>query len=454
MNFSLPGKARGNWLLALLRYIHTLFPHRLRSALGEFLAYQWEKRQGDNLFQTFLKSFGNGFLVYFPILHFLRFIQRLCSDEPWYPIEDEILLTTTRVIFTRSKRTAQQICLKLWQRSDDKVCQDMLIIRSEDYLLEGLEFNRKFARGVYLGIAPVTLSEETKKIRRGWLIEDPKKSDLLPKKNDLEKKMEYALIMRCLNEHWRLDHQLRQSWWSNQRTVGFLAKEVACMHNRLERSPADYGTPDRIKSKLDLNRGLFLEALGQLSHTENNLRMYSWISGLMVWACENYRQLFELRHQNGSIKRCHGDLKATNLWVRPAKTLFLGMKKDPQELLALDCIDFNPEFCHIDTLSDVAMLAVDIEMHSTSWTGTYKDMEHAQSFANDFLVSYLREMKESSLDAWLLLRYYMIEKAMVCAYVSVLYDGQPDLGQRYLDIAYLHAQQLGYPLEVATKVGV
>src|SRR6266849_1710455 len=108
-DFSLPGKARENWLLTLLKYIHTSSPSRLRSVLGQFLAYEWEKRQGDNQFLTLLKSVCNWLLVYFPLLYFLRLIQRFSSEDPWYPIEDEVILTMTRVIFTRSKRTAQHI---------------------------------------------------------------------------------------------------------------------------------------------------------------------------------------------------------------------------------------------------------------------------------------------------------------------------------------------------------
>jgi aminoglycoside phosphotransferase family enzyme len=334
--------------------------------------------------------------------------------------------------------------LKLWQRSEDEVCNDKLVIRDEDYLLEGLEFNRKFAKDVYLGIAPVTLSEDTKKIRRGRLIETPKK-------DELEERVKYALIMRRLNEHWRLDYHLCQNRLGRDVSIDFIAKEVAQMHRHLENSPGNYGAPDRISLKLDLNKELFLEALGRLSNGENNLEKYGWISNLVARVCKDYTELFRQRYNDGHIKRCHGDLKATNLWVRPAKTLFFGLKKYPQQLLALDCIDFNPEFCHIDTLSDVAMLAVDIEMHVTRWTGAYKDMEYAQNFANVFLDRYLREMKEDSIDTWPLLRYYMTEKAMVCAYVSILYDGQPELGQRYLDIAYIHAQQLGRPIEAPAK---
>src|SRR5205807_9328190 len=146
--------------------------------------------------------------------------------------------------------------------------------------------------------------------------------------------------------------------------IDFLAWEIARMHGQIEKSPGNYGTYDAILSKLNLNCELFLEALGELSNNYDNPKKYGWIVGFMSQACSAYAELFKRRYQNGHIKRCHGDLKATNLWVRPAQTIFLGLKKYPQQLLALDCIDFNPEFCHIDTLSDVAMLAIDIEMHT------------------------------------------------------------------------------------------
>ena len=406
------------------------------------LALSWKRELGDNRLRAFWKSVFNRFLAY--LLYILRLMQWFFFKSSYYPIEYEIALTTTRVIFTRSKRTTQPICLKLWQRSDDKVCNDRLVIRDEDYLLEGFAFNRKFAPDVYLGIAPVEVSKN--KIKRGRLIEHPELNTL--KKPGVE----YALVMRCLKENWRLDYHLRLSRLGKDVSFDFIAKEVAQMHRQLENSTGNYGMPKSISSKLNLNSELFLEALRELSNGQNYISKYGWIGECISQACKIYSELFRRRYQNCHIKRCHGDLKAPNLWVHPAKTLFFGLKKYPQQLLALDCIDFNPEFCHIDTLSDVAMLAVDIEMHFTNWTGAYKDLEYAQNFANVFLDRYLREMQEYSMDAWPLLRYYMTEKAMVCAYVSILYDGQPELGERYLDIAYVHAQQLGKPIESSAQV--
>src|SRR5437588_11853023 len=171
-------------------------------SLNISLPLSWKREQGDNRLRAFWKSVFNHFFAY--LLYILRLMQWFFFKSSYYPIEYEIALTTTRVIFTRSKRTTQPICLKLWQRSDDKVCNDRLVIRDEDYLLEGLEFNRKFAKDVYLGIAPVTLSKDTKKIRRGQLIE-------MPERSQLEQGVKYALIMKCLNRNWRLDQHLSQS---------------------------------------------------------------------------------------------------------------------------------------------------------------------------------------------------------------------------------------------------
>jgi hypothetical protein len=36
----------------------------------------------------------------------------------------------------------------------------------------------------------------------------------------------------------------------------------------------------------------------------------------------------------------------------------------------------------------------------------------------------------------------MTEKSMICAYMCILFDGQPSLGEKYLEVALNHAQEL------------
>jgi aminoglycoside phosphotransferase family enzyme len=371
-------------------------------------------------------------LVYLSHQYIVEFIQRIFREFVTYPIEEELISPATRVIFTRSKRTHQPICLKVWRRCSNELYDTEDVKRCTSYIVDGLEFNRQFAQNVYIGIAPVKLSERM--VRRGRLIREPEKRRLKPG-------VEYALVMRHLEEDWQLDHLLSEGKLATKAHMAFLAKEVARIHKQLASSPKDIGNYDCILLKLDINIRLFNKALNQLD--EGYVEKYGWINDLMDRACEAYRERFDQRYATGHIKRCHGDLKATNLWVRPEKSLFLGLKKYPPQLLALDCVDFNhPEFCHIDTLSDVAMLAIDIEARLKIQPAEDPQEQSCQGPAELFLNVYLQELKENSKISRPLLEYYMTEKAMICAYMSILYDNLPELGETYLEVALVHAQKL------------
>lgn len=387
-------------------------PASIRSIVALTLAYEWKSTDKDTRLAAAVKLIFNFVVVAFPLFYFLRFLQRYLSDNPYYPFKYEILQTTTRVIFTRSKRSGQEICLKFWRRDKDEVCDERLIVRSDEYLIEGLEFNKKFAPHIYLGIATVTVSADNKHIQRGPLIEHPAKERLMSDER-------YALVMRTLKKGQRLDCQLIR----RKVNVDFLAQEVAQMHRCLELGSDIYGRPDRIAKKLSLNNDLFLDALSELFRS--GYKNYVWIVDCLEKACDLYSSLFETRYAEHRIKRCHGDLKAANLWVRPACMFSFRAK-----LLALDCIDFKPEFCLIDTLSDVAMLVIDLER-------LYPER------AGRFLERYLAEMHEDSVLVKPLLEYYLTEKAVVCSYVSILFDDhQEKLGKAYLHIASSHARKL------------
>src|SRR5205807_6825134 len=124
----------------------------------------------------------------------------------------------------------------------------------------------------------------------------------------------------------------------------FLAKEVARMHKRLVRSSQqEMGTYKSIQSKLILNEELFQRALERLfaDNQEQNICLEGSrkVIDVLKRSCKQYEGLFEERYCTGHIKRCHGDLKATNLWIRP----FWGLKilrQLPSQLVPLDCIDF------------------------------------------------------------------------------------------------------------------
>ncbi|HZU03192.1 MAG TPA: hypothetical protein VFA10_26225, partial [Ktedonobacteraceae bacterium] len=225
-----------------------------------------------------------------------------------------------------------------------------------------------------------------------------------------------------------MDYQLHPSRLGTKMGMEFLAEEVAHMHENLYPAPISAGKAECISSKLGLNVDLFNQALDFLSVNYKDVEKYKSITDIMYEACETYSESFEQRSREGHIKRCHGDLKTSNLWVRPAWCQRIGIQRFRKEVLVLDCIDFNPEFYNIDTLSDIAMLGVDIEMH----TMVDQSIQQQENLSEYFLYSYLKEAGEDRQSVRPLLEYYLAEKAMVRAFMCVLYDSQLLLGEKYL----------------------
>lgn len=346
-------------------------------------------------------------------------MQRILPIMLLYPIKDQISSPTTKIVFTDSKLTNIPICIKVWQRQRIKEDRAKQIF----YLLEGFNYNQRSAPGVYLGIAYLEgLNKDMQTFRRGFLTVMPRKSKL--------KNGEYAIVMRDLNRDWRLDNRLysEREPLASQDGMQFLVKGIARLHKQAKSSPRKWGIPESIAKKLEFNTRFFEQAVAKLSQSDIDMNAYRQISCLLQCAVIYLKPDFQQRYNQGHIKRCHGDLKLTNLWVRP-----ISKRYPQQQLLALDCIDFNPDFYHIDTLSDVAMFVMDLHMHLTQ-----KD-----SFLVEvFIDAYINEMAEDKKSVKPLLKYYIVEKAMVCGNVSILLDNAPERGKQYFLLALQQAEEL------------
>jgi aminoglycoside phosphotransferase family enzyme len=368
-------------------------------------------------------------------IHSARFLNK----EFVFHVDENLKSSATRVVLNNSHPVMRGICLKMWLECHNDLYNTGDLTKQTKFLLEGLAFNRQFSRDIYYGIVPV-LFDSHNKIKCGPLIAEP----------TLEKLAfdgPYALVMKRLEEEWQLDHQLLSGKLGNRLGMEFLANQVAEMHKKLDQSLPTFGTPDRISDKLDFNIERFHKALdGRKNNSQImanpafNKTDMTWIksaSMLLRQLSKVHQQDFNKRRREGHTKRCHGDLKATNLWICPS-----GNETQAQErLVALDCVDFNPEFCNIDTLSDVAMLAIDLEMRLEYTVGNRNGKLSGQQLTRHFLQTYLKASGENET-LWHLLEYYMTEKAMVCAYMSMLYDGHPTLGEKYLKVVLAHSQEM------------
>ncbi len=347
-----------------------------------------------------------------------------------YRIEKELISTATKVIFAYDSQTNQHVCLKMWLRCKNEVYNTLDLKKCTEFQLEGLAFNRQFAPDVYLGMVEIINTIfGTKELLCGPLIEEPGR-------NIVKDNCEYAIVMKRLDEAKRLDHFLTSETLRKEQMAGFLAHTLAKIHKKLELSPAEMGTPVRVNAKAQLNSNIFAKIWEHPPYNvHDNRTWFKSLDGLLNKMSQAYQQAFEQRHRDKHIRRCHSDLKANNMWVYPANSSTLG------QLILLDCVDFDPDFYHIDTLSDIAMLAVDLEMHLALATNNQKIDEDGEKFVQDFLDTYLQACGENS-DAWPLLEYYMTEKAMVCAYNCLLYDKLPFTGEKYINIVLKHSKKL------------
>ena len=174
--------------------------------------------------------------------------------------------------------------------------------------------------------------------------------------------------------------------------VDDLAAEVAAFHRRVEAAPADgpYGVPADILHYAVQN-------FTQVRRLDDFPGDAHALSGLESWTSAAYaalRPVLAERRRSGFIRECHGDLHLGNIaLIENRLTIF-------------DCLEFNPELRWIDTMSEVAFLAMDLADRGQP------DLSHR------FVSAYAEATGD--YDGVAVLRFYLVYRAMVRAKVACL----------------------------------
>lgn len=171
-----------------------------------------------------------------------------------------------------------------------------------------------------------------------------------------------------------------------------LARHVAAFHAAADVAPADspWGRAPLIRATVAQNFDAVQAAVAgtELEKTLTAVQQWSEQTG------EQLAALMELRHQQGWVRECHGDLHLRNLVL---------IDGQPQ---LFDAIEFNPSFRWIDVLADAAFLLMDLQAHG------HPDL------AWRFLNVYLEQTGD--YHGLQLLPYYLVYRAMVRAKVAAL----------------------------------
>jgi uncharacterized protein len=361
------------------------------------------------------------------------------QDYTMYLIEKTRPSASAIIIFARHPHTNKNIVLKVLKEMKDERYDLSTIEKRQQCQMEAWRWNPRFTPDIYLGLAQIreTLKEleqkkqTLKEIAVGPILDNPRGPSYL-----IEKK-EYALVMRPLPEDRWLD-VLLGARDKEDRTIPWylplLVKQISDIHAKvIEESSEEskvnrWGSIEQLREKLRENLALLEKASTQkpnLSDICHRLQK----SLPPVLEMEKYQGLFDKRLKEKHIKHCHGDLKADNIWVALDS---LQCDEKPEVCVKLlDCIDFNLSFCMIDTLSDIALLVVDIQAR----TGN-------PDLANAVIDEYLCISDEDEEAARYLLAYYLVEKAIIGTVNSYIDDKNDVLGTSYTMVVYQRMDEL------------
>jgi aminoglycoside phosphotransferase family enzyme/predicted kinase len=246
------------------------------------------------------------------------------------------------------------------------------------YCTEELRLNRRFAPEIYLELVEIRGSESAPRLHGSGEV------------------IEYAIKMLEFPQQCLLSaHAAKQDL--NTDLIDAIAATVAAMHADSERAdPAsDFGAAAVAARWSEENLTHIAQAIGAEFLPNSYFQLKRWYQ-------ENNSLLTDIdeRKREGFVRDCHGDLHLGNMALLNNKvTLF-------------DCIEFNPELRWIDTISEAAFVAMDLQ--ARGYAG------YCWRFINRYL--------EISADyaGVRLLRYYFIYRALVRAKVEALRVDQQD----------------------------
>ncbi len=247
------------------------------------------------------------------------------------------------------------------------------------YCSEELRLNHRLAPEVYLDVTPI-----------GGTSDEPQLG--------AQPAIEYAVRMRSFAPENQLDHLLERGDVLSQEMDG-LAATLAEFHSNLPSTETDsiYGTPASIQAVVQQN----LEQLKTLVAEEIDSAFIADIIRATQIAYEEQREVFRLRHQQGFVRECHGDLHLGNIAL-------IGKR-----LVPFDGLEFNPALRWIDVMDEAAFLVM--------------DFLHVQQagIAFRFLNAYLEVTGDYSGVS--VLRFYVAYRAEVRAKICAL--RAPQLGE-------------------------
>jgi len=238
---------------------------------------------------------------------------------------------------------------------------------------EEIRINARLAPDIYLAVVPIAGEPEEPRMEGSGPV------------------LEWAVKMRAFPADATLDRETEIT----AEQIDAIADRIAAFHETIASAPSEsaYGRPEAVIEPVVVNFAQ-LRKLPPLAASE---RIKTLLDTLQAWSQTEGERLtphFAARKANGCIRECHGDLHLGNIaWVNGAP-------------LPFDALEFNPALRHIDVISEIAFLVMDLRHRGRS--------ELAWRLLNRYLE------QTGDINGLAALPYYQVYRAMVRAKVAAI----------------------------------
>jgi aminoglycoside phosphotransferase family enzyme/predicted kinase len=220
------------------------------------------------------------------------------------------------------------------------------------FCAEEVRLNRRLSPSVYLGVVPIARTS------KGVRLESPGEI------------IDWAVKMERLPEKATLAELVANHGSSNQGLLAemkALAQRVARFHAEAETNPhiSTFGRLEVVAQNAHENFDQAEPLVGvTLSRT-----VFNRLKELCNEALAHLGPLIESRANHHVPRDTHGDLHLDHVYVFPNRP-------PPDDLVIVDCIEFNERFRHADPVADMAFLYMDFLFHGRG--------DLAKQFANEY----------------------------------------------------------------------